>query len=96
MTNKTTFGDLQIGPNFTPFVIAELSGNHKGDLNRALKLIDAAADAGVQAVKLQTYTADTITMPGVYRIEDPNSLWYGRDLYELYQEAFTPWEWHEA
>ena len=96
MTNKTTFEDLHIGPSFTPFVIAELSGNHKGDLNRALKLIDAAADAGVQAVKLQTYTADTITMPGVYRIEDPNSLWYGRDLYELYQEAFTPWEWHEA
>jgi pseudaminic acid synthase len=94
--NKTTFNELQIGPEFRPFIIAELSGNHNGELERALRLIDAAADAGVQAVKLQTYTADTITMPGVYRIEDPNSLWYGRDLYELYEEAFTPWDWHPA
>jgi pseudaminic acid synthase len=91
-----TFENLGIGPEFQPFIIAELSGNHNGELARALKLIDAAAEAGVNAVKLQTYTADTITMPGVYRIEDPNSLWHGRDLYELYQEAFTPWAWHEA
>jgi pseudaminic acid synthase len=94
--NKTSFNDLKIGPKHPPFIIAELSGNHNGELERALRLIDAAADAGVQAVKLQTYTADTITMPGVYRIADPGSLWYGRDLYELYEEAFTPWDWHPA
>ncbi len=94
--STTGFKELQIGPEYRPFIIAELSGNHNGELERALRLIDAAADASVQAVKLQTYTADTITMPGVYRIEDPKSLWYGRDLYELYEEAFTPWDWHQA
>ena len=86
----------QIGPEHSPFVIAELSGNHNGELARALRLIDAAADCGVEAVKLQTYTADTITIahdgPG-FRIE--SGLWSGRTLHDLYQEAFTPYEWHE-
>ena len=87
----------QIGPGRPPFVIAELSGNHNGELSRALTLIDAAADAGADAVKLQTYTADTITIdhdgPG-FRLD--GGLWHGRTLYELYSEAFTPFEWHSA
>ena len=78
-----------------PFIIAEMSGNHNQNLERALKIIDAAADAGVDAIKLQTYTADTITLPGVYTIHDEKSLWNGRDLYDLYKEAYTPWEWHK-
>ena len=86
-----------IGPDQPPFVIAELSGNHNGRLERALALIDAAAEAGADAVKLQTYTADTITLdhrgPG-FVIE--SGLWAGRTLYDLYSEAFTPFEWHEA
>ena len=87
----------EIGPAAPPFVIAELSGNHNGQLQRALELIDAAAEAGADAVKLQTYTADTITLdhdgPG-FLIED--GLWAGRTLHELYSEAFTPYAWHEA
>ncbi|MDR1757208.1 MAG: pseudaminic acid synthase [Culturomica sp.] len=78
-----------------PFIIAEMSGNHNQSLERALAIVDAAAESGVQALKLQTYTADTMTMPGVYTIHDPKSLWNGRGLYDLYQEAHTPWEWHK-
>jgi N-acetylneuraminate synthase len=85
-----------IGPQEPPFVIAELSGNHNGRIERALQLIDAAAEAGADAVKLQTYTADTITLrhdgPG-FVIAD--GLWAGRTLHDLYSEAFTPYEWHE-
>jgi N-acetylneuraminate synthase len=88
--------DIEMGSK--PFIIAEMSGNHNGDINRALALVDAAADAGAHAVKLQTYTADTMTLnvdkPEFY-IDDPKSLWAGRHLYELYEEAHTPWEWHE-
>ncbi len=83
-----------IGPAQPPFIIAELSGNHNGSLERGLAIVDAMAAAGAHAIKLQTYTADTMTLRGAHRIEDPNSLWYGRELYELYQEAYTPWEWH--
>jgi len=84
--------------NKIPFVIAEMSGNHNQSLARALEIVKAAADAGADAIKLQTYTADTMTLnisEGVFKIDDPNSLWYGRNLYELYQEAYTPWEWHK-
>ena len=81
-----------------PFVIAEMSGNHNQSLERALAIVEAAADAGAHAIKLQTYTADTMTLnvggPG-FIIEDEKSLWNGRTLYELYEEAHTPWEWHE-
>jgi N-acetylneuraminate synthase len=95
LTAAFAIADRPIGPDHPPFVIAELSGNHNRSLERALALIDAAAEAGADAVKLQTYTPDTITIdhdgPG-FRIED--GLWAGRTLHELYGEAFTPYEWH--
>jgi sialic acid synthase SpsE len=78
-----------------PFIIAEMSGNHNQSLERALDIVRAAAKTGVNALKLQTYTADTITMKGALTIRDAQSLWKGKELYELYQEAYTPWEWHK-
>ncbi|WP_037350682.1 pseudaminic acid synthase [Anaeroarcus burkinensis] len=81
-----------------PFIIAEMSGNHNQSLERALAIVDAAAETGVDALKIQTYTAETMTLDlneREFRINDPQSLWYGRSLYDLYQEAHTPWEWHE-
>lgn len=78
-----------------PFIIAEMSGNHNQSLERALALVDAAAEAGADAIKLQTYTADTMTIPGAFKIDDPKSLWHGKELHELYQLAYTPWEWHK-
>ena len=91
-------GNKSIGLYNKPFIIAEMSGNHNGDLNKALELVQAAAKAGADALKLQTYTADTITIDhrgGLFDINDESSLWVGRNLYELYQEAHTPWEWHK-
>ena len=81
-----------------PFIIAEMSGNHNQSLDRAKEIIKAAADSGAHAIKLQTYTADTMTINhtgGLFDITDNNSLWYGRNLYELYEEAHTPWDWHK-
>lgn len=86
----------EISLHTRPFIIAEMSGNHNQSLDRAIAIIDSAADCGVDAIKLQTYTADTITMEGVYKIDDKNSLWYGKELHQLYKEAYTPWEWHET
>lgn len=91
-------GNRRVGPGYEPFVIAEMSGNHNQSLDRALAIVEAAAKAGAHALKLQTYTADTMTLDihdGDFFIEDPNSLWKGNSLYQLYQEAYTPWEWHE-
>ncbi|MTB53186.1 pseudaminic acid synthase [Lewinella sp. W8] len=91
-------GRFQVGENHRPFIIAEMSGNHNQDINRAKALVKAAAEAGCHALKLQTYTADTMTIDhrgGLFDITDPDSLWADRNLYELYQEAHTPWEWHE-
>jgi len=86
-----------IGTDAAPFVIAEMSGNHNQSLDRALAIVDAAAESGAHAVKLQTYTADTITLREIeHVIADSDSLWQGRSLYELYDQAHTPWEWHEA
>lgn len=82
-----------------PFIIAEMSGNHNQSIDRALAIVDAAAKAGVDAVKIQTYTAETMTLDINEReffIADKNSLWKGESLYSLYQKAYTPWEWHEA
>jgi len=78
-----------------PFIIAEMSGNHNQSLKRALSIVEAAAVAGADAIKLQTYTAETMTLKGVVKIEDKNSLWYGEELYSLYEKAHTPWEWHK-
>jgi pseudaminic acid synthase len=94
--NDIKIDNITIGVNHKPFVIAEMSGNHNQSLERALQLVDAAAEAGAHALKLQTYTADTITMKGAYTINDPNSLWNGKELHDLYKEAYTPWEWHKA
>jgi N-acetylneuraminate synthase len=91
-------GPRQIGTAHPPFLIAEMSGNHNQSLERALTIVEAAANAGADAIKLQTYTADTMTLDldaGEFRIDDPQSLWAGKTLYALYQEAYTPWEWHE-
>ncbi len=91
-------GKYKVGHGHRPFIIAELSGNHNGSLERALRIVDEIAKTGAQAVKLQTYTADTMTLDvkdGDFYIDNPDSLWHGRSLHELYQEAYTPWEWHE-
>jgi pseudaminic acid synthase len=86
-----------VGLDHPPFIIAEMSGNHNQSLERALQIVDAAAAAGAHAIKLQTYTADTMTIDiktGEFLIQDSKSLWNGKTLYDLYKEAYTPWEWH--
>jgi pseudaminic acid synthase len=89
--------DRAIGRGHAPFVIAEMSGNHNQSLDRALEIVDAAAASGAHGLKLQTYTADTMTLPlatGGFFIDDERSLWNGHSLHDLYQFAQTPWEWH--
>jgi len=92
-------GNKNIGENHKPFIIAEMSGNHNNSLERALELVDAAANAGVDALKIQTATPDGLTLDlssNDFTINDADSLWDGRTLYDLYQEATTPWEWHKT
>jgi N-acetylneuraminate synthase len=87
-----------IGRSQAPFVIAEMSGNHNQSLERALEIVEAAAKTGAHALKIQTYTPDTMTLDldeREFHISDPNSLWEGSSLYKLYGEAYTPWEWHK-
>jgi len=87
-----------VGVGHHPFIIAEMSGNHNQSLDRALAIVESAAKTGAHALKLQTYTADTMTLDlaeGEFFIDDPNSLWKGQSLHKLYQQAYTPWEWHE-
>jgi pseudaminic acid synthase len=93
-----TLSNKRIALNHKPFIIAEMSGNHNQSLERALAIVDAAAESGADAIKLQTYTPDTLTIDhhgGLFDINDENSLWNGRNLYNLYKEAHTPWEWHK-
>ena len=88
----------QIGDFHKPFVIAEMSGNHNNKIERAMDLVKAAHESGADAIKLQTYTPDTMTINhsgGLFDIKDKKSLWYNRNLYDLYKEAHTPWEWHK-
>lgn len=91
-------GDSMFSAARPPFIIAEMSGNHNQSLQRAFEIVDAAAEAGAHAIKLQTFTAETMTLDvkeGEFNISDPNSLWAGQNLYALYQKACTPWEWHK-
>ena len=91
-----SIGKKCIGREHKPFIVAEMSGNHNQSLERAQEIVRAAAKAGAHAIKLQTYTADTMTLPGIVTITDPKSLWYGQELHDLYKQAYTPWEWHES
>ena len=91
-------GNREIGAGHPPFVIAEMSGNHNQSLERALEIVEAAARTGAHALKIQTYTPDTMTLDldeREFHISDPNSLWAGTSLHKLYGEAYTPWEWHK-
>jgi len=93
-----TIEDKKIGLNHPPFIIAEMSGNHNQSLKRALEIVEAAAKIGAHALKIQTYTPDTMTLDldeREFHISDPKSLWAGTSLYKLYGEAYTPWEWHK-
>ncbi|TQR17384.1 pseudaminic acid synthase [Psychrobacillus vulpis] len=96
--NSINVSGVQIGKEHKPFIIAEMSGNHNQSLERALEIVEAAAKTGAHALKIQTYTADTMTLnienPD-FKINDENSLWNGQNLYQLYQQAYTPWEWHK-
>jgi pseudaminic acid synthase len=92
-------GGKQVGAGSAPLVIAEMSGNHNQSLERALEIVDAAAQAGAHALKIQTYTAETMTIDIREReffISDEKSLWKGESLFDLYKKAYTPWEWHAA
>lgn len=98
MPKPILIADKRVGNTFPPFIIAEMSGNHNQSLERALEIVEAAANTGAHGFKVQTYTAGTMTLDikeGEFFIDDPKSLWYGHSLYELYQQAHTPWEWHE-
>lgn len=96
MNNKIF--NINLEHSHKPFIIAEMSGNHNQSIERAIAIVDAAAEAGAHAIKLQTYTPETMTLDidkGLFSINDKDSLWNGRNLYNLYQEAHTPWEWHK-
>jgi N-acetylneuraminate synthase len=93
-----TINNRKIGLDQPPFIIAEMSGNHNHSLERALEIVEVAAKTGAHALKIQTYTPDTMTLDldeREFHISDPKSLWAGNSLYKLYEEAYTPWEWHK-
>ena len=96
MSNKYIEIDKRrIGPDFAPYIIAEMSANHNGDINKAMKILEMAKECGADAIKLQTYTQDTLTIDCEtpdFKIE--GGLWHGRTLYDLYREAHMPWDWH--
>lgn len=92
-----TIGGRLLGPGYRPLIIAEMSGNHNRNLERALRIVRMAAESGADAIKLQTYTPGSLTIDSTrpeFFIDDPASLWHGQRLWDLYQEAHTPWEWH--
>jgi pseudaminic acid synthase len=96
--NSIQIGRHHISLSCKPFIIAEMSGNHNQSLERALEIVEAAAKTGAHAIKIQTYTPDTMTLDldeREFHISDPKSLWTGTSLYKLYAQAYTPWEWHK-
>jgi pseudaminic acid synthase len=98
MINNIEINNIQIGKGLKPMIVAEMSGNHNQSLDKALKIVEEVAKTGAHALKIQTYTADTLTInkkDGDFFLGDKNSLWYGMSMYELYQQAHTPWEWHK-
>lgn len=98
MTREIQVANKEIGAEHKPLIIAEMSGNHNQSVEKAFEIVKAAAEAGVDAIKLQSYTADTITFNGsgdAFQIKDEGSLWQGQNLYALYKQAYTPWEWHK-
>ena len=96
MSNQFNINHRPIGLDFSPYIIAEMSANHNGDINNAYKIIDMAKACGADAVKMQTYTPDTITLDSsAPDFQIKGGLWDGRTLYELYQQAYTPWDWHK-
>lgn len=95
---KIRLGQREVGEGCLPYLVAEMSGNHNQSLERAYAIVDEAAKCGAHALKIQTYTADTMTLDAEgdgFVIRDPGSLWHGKKLYDLYNEAYTPWDWHE-
>jgi pseudaminic acid synthase len=93
-----TIGNRKVGTGERPFIIAEMSGNHNQSLGRALEIVESVAKTGVHALKIQTYTPETMTLDldeREFHISDPSSLWAGASLYQLYAQAYTPWEWHQ-
>src|SRR5215212_1262944 len=99
MSETIMIAGRAISRSHQPFIIAEMSGNHNQSLDRALEIVDAAASSGAHALKLQTYTADTLTIDssqGDFAVTDDRSLWKGSKLHDLYKLAYTPWEWHDA
>ena len=98
MNEQIRIADRLIGRDHAPLVIAEMSGNHNQSLDRALEIVEAVAKSGAHALKIQTYTPDTMTLDldeREFHISDSSSLWAGTSLYELYGDAYTPWEWHK-
>ena len=98
MISDIKIGKFTLGSKNKPMVVAEMSGNHNQSLDKALKIVEEVAKTGAHALKIQTYTADTLTInkkDGDFFLGDENSLWYGMSMYELYQKAHTPWEWHK-
>ena len=97
MNDYITINGRKIGSSFSPYIIAEMSANHNGDINNAYKIIDMAKASGANAVKLQTYTPDTLTIDSDFPdFQLTEGLWAGKSLYQLYDSAFTPWEWHQS